>query len=195
MHRLAISLLAAAASYTCGSPVPSRDTSTGCSKASFSNFAWTVETFDFHASYVFTTPAHQNSYGFVDFNLTNPALPDLLASCTAQSSQLSEFFYGNLPYNCTFNGELGEPGPAPAKFTFSRSTGELDINQTWTCDDDDPQYPTTFSASGKANLTLDCTDTTWQNANWTLGQIYSDRVIQCAPVTVDVEPYQVSAVA
>lgn len=54
---------------------------------------------------------------------------------------------------------------------------------------------TRFSAAGRANLTLDCTDTTWQNPNWTLGQIYSDREVKCAPVTVGVKPYQMSAVA
>lgn len=140
MHRFAIIILAFASSVL-GSPVSSRDTSTGCSKTSFSGFAWTIESFDFHASYIFTTPAHQNSWGYVDFNLTNPAIPDLLVSCSAQSDQLYDFFYGNLAYNCTVNGELAEPGPAPAKFKYNKSSGEVDINQTWTCDDVDPQYP------------------------------------------------------
>jgi hypothetical protein len=45
------------------------------------------------------------------------------------------------------------------------------------------------------NLTLDCTDSTYQNSNWTLGQIYSDREINCDPVTVPVRPYEMRAVA
>lgn len=44
-------------------------------------------------------------------------------------------------------------------------------------------------------MTLDCTDTTWHNANWTMGQIYSDRTIKCEKVTVDIQPDQISAVA
>jgi len=167
----------------------------GCSDTSFGDFEWTVEDFDYHASYIFTTPAHQNSWGYVNFNLSNPAVPDLLASCSAASNQLSDFFYGTFEYNCTLNGELGNPGPAPARFTFSRPSGELALEQSWRCDDNDPKYPTTFSASGQANLTLDCTDTTWQNANWTLGQFYSTRNVNCALVTVDVTPSKISAVA
>ncbi|KUI73772.1 hypothetical protein VM1G_09169 [Cytospora mali] len=194
MYQSTIFLLAVA-SYVRGNPVPSCDTPAGCSETSFGDFQWTVESFKFKASYIFSTPAHQNSWGFVDFNLSNPAVPDVQASCSAQSDQLSDFFYGNFAYNCTFNGDLDEPEPAPAKFTFSRPSGELTINQTWVCDDEDPKYPTTFAASGQVNLTLDCTDTTWENSNWTIGQIYSDREIDCMPVTVDVEPYLITAVA
>src|SRR5687767_900631 len=36
--------------------------------------SWKVENFDYHASYIFTTPAHQNSWGYVNFTLSNPAL-------------------------------------------------------------------------------------------------------------------------
>lgn len=31
------------------------------------------------------------------------------------------------------------------------------------------------------------------NPNWTIGNIYSDREIKCAPVTVDLTPYQKAA--
>lgn len=140
MYQSTISVLTIA-SYALGSPITSRGTSTGCSNTSFGGFEWTVDSFVYHASYIFTTPAHQNSWGYVDFNLTNPAVPDLLATCSARSDQLSDFFYGTFAYTCTLNGELGEPGPAPAKFTYSRPSGELEINQTWTCEDADPQYP------------------------------------------------------
>lgn len=135
MHRSTI--LLAVASMVGASPITPRDT-TGCSQTSFKNFEWTVESFVFKASYIFTTPAHQNSWGYADFNLSNAAVPDVLATCSGRSDQLSDFFYGNLPYDCTFEGETG---PAPAKFTYNRASGELDINQTWTCDDVDPKYP------------------------------------------------------
>lgn len=137
MHRFTVFLLTIAP-FVWGSPTASRNTSAGCSKTSFGNLKWTVEKFDFRASYIFTTPAHQNSWGYANFNLSNNALPDVLATCSAQSDQLSDFFYGDLPYTCTIDGE---PGPAPARFTFSRPSGELDINQTWTCDDVDPNDP------------------------------------------------------
>ncbi|KAK7747882.1 hypothetical protein SLS53_001134 [Cytospora paraplurivora] len=191
MHRSTISLLAIASSVL-GSPLQYRNSSSTCSEDSLGGFEWTVESFAFTASYIFTTPAHQNSWGFANFNLSNPAVPDVLATCSAQSNQLSDFFYGNQVFHCTVDDK---EGPAPATFTYNKASGELAINQTWTCDDVDPKYPTTFSAAGTANLTLDCTDTTWQNGNWSLGQIYSDRSIDCTPVTVDVEPYEISAVA
>ena len=40
--------------------------------------------------------------------------------------------------------------------------------------------------AGSTNLTLACTDTTATNSNWTIGQIYSQRDVRCAPVTVTI---------
>jgi hypothetical protein len=195
-----------------------RDANQGCSKASFGNFSWTIENFDYHASYVFTTPAHQNSWGYVNFNLSNPALP-YKATCSGASSQLSEFFYGDFWYSCSVpDGSLGASG---ATFAFNRAAGELDFNQTWVCSDEDPKYPyvsnlvpairatcwrtgightdcatrATFRGYAAANLTLDCSDTTWTNPNWTMGQIYSDRTVECEAVTLPVKPYMMTAVA
>lgn len=54
---------------------------------------------------------------------------------------------------------------------------------------------TRFNAYGRTTLSLECTDTTWQNPNWTIGEIYSDREVKCAQVTVDVAPYRMTAVA
>ncbi|KAI1085450.1 hypothetical protein F5B20DRAFT_518413 [Whalleya microplaca] len=168
-----------------------RDANPGCFDASFGNFSWSVENFDYHASYIFTTPAHQNSWGYVNFNLTNPAL-EYQAVCSASSNQLSDFFYGTMAYNCT------EPDgtSAETKFDFSRPSGVLNVNQTWDCSDKDPQYPVTVWAYGTANLTLDCTDETWTNPNWTTpGTIYSSRTVQCKPVTLPLKPYEMRSVA
>ncbi|KAI0887614.1 uncharacterized protein GGS22DRAFT_157609 [Annulohypoxylon maeteangense] len=167
-----------------------RDSNPGCQAASFGNFAWQVENFDYHASYIFTTPAHQNSWGYVNFNLTNPAL-EYKAVCSATSNQLSDFFYGTMAYNCT----VPDGSTTKTTFDFSRPSGALNVNQTWTCSDEDPQYPTTIHAYGAANLTLACTDETHINPNWTLGQIYSDREVKCTPVTIPLKPYQMTAVA
>lgn len=141
MYRLSATLLALAPCVL-GTPVSltERDySSPTCSNDSTHNFQWLVQGFDFHASYIFSTPAHQNSWGYVNFNLSNPAVPDVLLSCSAQSDQLQDFFYGTQWYKCTTNGT--SYGPAPASFAFNRPTGELDINQTWTCRDRDPKWP------------------------------------------------------
>ena len=113
-----------------------RDSNPGCQASSFGNFAWQVENFDYHASYIFTTPAHQNSWGYVNFNLTNPAL-EYKAVCSATSNQLSDFFYGTMAYNCT----VPDGSTTKTTFDFSRPSGVLNVNQTWTCSDEDPQYP------------------------------------------------------
>ncbi|KAH9886144.1 hypothetical protein F4778DRAFT_759142 [Xylariomycetidae sp. FL2044] len=173
-----------------------RDDNPGCQAAGFGgDFAWTVKDFDYHASYIFTTPAHQNSWGYVSFNLSNPALA-YEAQCSAASSQLSDFFYGNFPYTCTVpDADAGGSTTTETTFDFSRPSGVLDVNQTWVCSDADPQYPTTFHAYGTANLTLSCTVETVNNPDWQIGEIYSSRTVTCDLVTVPVKPYQITAVA
>ncbi|KAF2502308.1 hypothetical protein BU16DRAFT_521056 [Lophium mytilinum] len=151
------------------------------------NPEWTVHGLDYHASYIFTTPAHQNSWGYVNFNLTNTAV-DYTVACSGDSDQLSDFFYGNMWYTC----QTAE-GTPPAYFRYDRPTGRVDLNQTWVCPD--PQYPTTYGAYGNATKELTCTDTTWQNPNWTMGQIYSSRTVECNLVDLVVEPSQIWAVA
>ncbi|KAI1306662.1 hypothetical protein F5Y03DRAFT_354117 [Xylaria venustula] len=178
--------LAAAAPYG----LDSRDSPAGCTAASFGDFAWTIEDFTYHAGYVFSTPAHQISSGTVAFNLTNPAFPEIV-SCTAYSTWLEDFFYGNINYNCA----VPEGSSARTSFSFSRPSGELNINQTWTCDDEDPQYPITFTDYGTVNLTLVCNETDYQNPDWQQGEIYSDRDISCAPVTLPLTPHDKTAVA
>lgn len=208
--------------------VEQRDANPGCTEASFGNFSWMVDDFDYHASYIFTTPAHQNSWGYANFNLSNPALP-YKAACSATSSQLNDFFYGDFWYECSIPD--GSPAGTGATFAFNRASGQLDFNQTWRCSDEDAQYPyvyscpafvrprqavslclplsasvlgclvltkntrTTFRGYATVNLTLECNDTTWTNPNWTMGQIYSDREVKCAPVTLPVKPYTITAVA
>ena len=58
-----------------------------------------------------------------------------------------------------------------------------------------PENRTTFHGYGAVNLTLTCTDKTVQNSNWTAGQIYSDREVECQAVDTAVKPYQINAVA
>ncbi|RWA06260.1 hypothetical protein EKO27_g8839 [Xylaria grammica] len=179
--------LAAAAPYG----LSQRNSTPGCTSISFGDFAWTIEDFVYHASYVFSTPAHQIASGDVAFNLTHPAFPEEKVSCTAYSTWLTDFFYGNINYDC----KVPEGSGSETSFSFSRPSGELNINQTWTCDDQDPQYPITFHGYGTVNLTLDCKETNYQNPDWQIGQIYSTRNIDCAPVTLPLTPYSKTAVA
>ncbi|KAH7324951.1 hypothetical protein B0I35DRAFT_476152 [Stachybotrys elegans] len=135
---------------------------------------WTIEDFDFHASYIFTTPSHQNSWGYVNFTLKNEVV-DYVAQCSAASNWLSDFYYGQVIYSCEVPERAGQ-----TTFTFNRPTGEVQVNQTWSCPDQGVYY----MAEGGADLDLDCTEETWENPDWEVGQIYSTRFIACEPVTV-----------
>ncbi|KAJ6443229.1 Carboxylic acid transporter protein [Purpureocillium lavendulum] len=156
-----------------------------CTSKSTKVHEWTVHDFDFHSSEVFTTPAHQNSWGYVNFTLSNPVVA-YRPVCSASSNQLSDFFYGNFVYKCNVPAQ----GDA-ASFTFARPTNELKVNQTWNC----PGEGSRFDARGGVNLNLTCTTSTWQNPNWTPGSIYSTRNVDCKKVTVKVPIKEMSGVA
>lgn len=132
----ALSLLSLAAATpvsprgTEGKSCPAPDPVKKCQK-SLSGLQWTVHGFDYHASYTFTTPAHQNSWGYVNFNISNSIVP-YTASCSASSSQLSDFFYGTQEYTCTLVGS-GAPTGAAVKFKYSRPSGQLDITESVVC--------------------------------------------------------------
>ena len=93
---------------------------------------WTVHGFDYHASYIFSTPAHQNSWGYVNFNLTNNVVP-YTAACSASSNQLTDFFYGSVEYACTLPSSA--PAGSAVAFKFNRPTGQLDIKETIICNE------------------------------------------------------------
>ncbi|KAL6880879.1 hypothetical protein J3F83DRAFT_720175 [Trichoderma novae-zelandiae] len=156
-----------------------------CTSQSSNVTEWTINNFDFHASYVFTTPAHQNSWGYVNFTLANRAVT-YTPVCSAASDQLSDFFYGNFVYSCT-NVEV--PGDR-ATFTFSRGDNQLLVNQTWACAGEGSR----FTALGGVRLDLNCSDTTWQNPSWTPGNIYSQRTVTCGKLTVPAKIEEMSAV-
>ncbi len=54
----------------------------------------------------------------------------------------------------------------------------------------------TFNATGSVRTALSCNTTAWQNANWTMGQIYSSEMVDCAPAnfSADVSTVKVSTV-
>jgi hypothetical protein len=113
-----------------------RNTTKSCMARSPSMTEWQLEDFDFHASYVFSTPSHQNSWGYVSFTAVNP-VHDTRTKCSAQSNRLNDFFYGDVEYACETDGDrnLGV-----AKFTFDRPSGEVTMEQTWYCHDQ-PAFP------------------------------------------------------
>lgn len=137
---------------------------------------WMVRDFDYHASYLFTNPAHQVSTGYVNFTLGNPAL-NYRAQCTAASTQLNDFFYGTWNYNCT-NPE-GNVKTDLATFNFSSPSGVLNVNQTWECED----AMSLFIAQGGIELDLDCETEEWTNPDWQQGEFYSTKYITCAHIT------------
>lgn len=147
---------------------------------------WKVIQFDFHSSYVFTNPSHQNSWGYVNFTLSNPAL-DYKPICTATSNQLSDFFYGTTTYTCH---TPDVPGAGTSTFTFSRPSNELRINQTWRCPDEGAM----FAAEGGVKLDLQCEDKTWQNPEWSTGELFSTRNVDCNFVDVETPIEKLSAV-
>jgi len=171
------------------SPVARRQEEPTCSQESFKVPEWTLTGFDYHASYTFTTPAHQNSWGYISFNVSNPVL-DYEVACSAASNQLSDFFYGDQVYNCS----PPEGQSATTSFTWSYPERALTLNQSWTCNDD-PSYPARFTAWGDAVANLTCEETSWQNSNWTLGQIYSKRNIKCGIITLPTPVKAIAAIA
>uniref|UniRef100_A0A8H7N6K1 AA1-like domain-containing protein n=1 Tax=Bionectria ochroleuca TaxID=29856 RepID=A0A8H7N6K1_BIOOC len=70
-----------------------------CRNASRAILSWNIIDFDFHSSYTFSTPSHQIAGGYVNFTLENAAL-EYRPVCAASSSQLQDFFYGNVVYDC-----------------------------------------------------------------------------------------------
>lgn len=148
---------------------------------------WDVEKFDFHASYIFTTPAHQNSWGYANFTLSNPAV-DYKPVCSARSNQLDDFFYGTQVYTCDVPD--GAPDGGEATFTFSRPSGGLQVNQTWPCVDEGAR----FEAQGGVKLNLTCEETEWENPDWTPGHIYSSRNIDCNHVDAQTPIEKISGV-
>lgn len=154
-------------------PVHDLETRDSCLDHSTKLKLWQVKQFDYHSSVVFSTPAHQNSWGYVNFTLENPAV-DYTPVCAAASNQLSDFFYGTVVYDCTVEG-APLPDVDAATFTFSRPSGELQINQTWACPDADAA----FAAVGGIDLDLNCRDTEWENPDWQQGEIYYTRNVDC----------------
>lgn len=118
------------------SPRQSENRTQSCAARSPTVSEWQLEDFDFHANYIFSTPSHQNSWGYVSFTLVNPVLGSS-ANCSGRSNRLSDFFYGEIEYECdNLEGALN----GGSKFAFDRPSRDVKIEQTWECHDN-PQFP------------------------------------------------------
>ncbi|KAL2265096.1 hypothetical protein VTJ83DRAFT_6196 [Remersonia thermophila] len=147
---------------------------------------WTASPFSYRASYIFTTPAHQNSWGYVDFILTNNVVP-YAAVCSASSNTLSDFFYGTVDYACALPAEA--PSGASVKFRYNRISNQLDIEESLLCTESGKAA--TFRVTGSTTVDLQCTDATTVTEDWKPGLIYSHRAIKCQPIDVTFQPAQV----
>ena len=139
-----------------GPSCPSRPPRDGKCWKDILGLQWTVHGFDFHSTYTFTTPAHQNSWGYVNFNLTNNVVP-YTAVCSAASSQLTDFFFGTVDYNCTLPSNA--PAGAAVKFRFSRPSGQLDISESIICSEKQATYgslPLPAHPDHTANRLMSC---------------------------------------
>ncbi|KAI6357810.1 hypothetical protein MCOR25_007563 [Pyricularia grisea] len=174
-------------------------TAVGCLASSWSPPKWTVSDFVYRGSWTYSTPSHQNAWGSVDFNLATEALAPSVSKCSATSSRLTDFFYGDQTYRCDLpTGAMAGGGTGgEATFEFNRAANWLRVNQTWTCHDAEDGWPVTFSAFGFINLTLDCTQDFYQNPNWTSGsgQPYSDRKVECKSANIVHTPDEMTAIA
>lgn len=52
-----------------------------------------------------------------------------------------------------------------------------------------------YTAKGGSVADLSCEETSWQNLNWTIGEVYSRREIKCDKITLPTPITEISAVA
>ena len=91
-------------------------------------FEWEISNFYLRTSDVFRNPPWRLSYGYLDFNLTNTET-NLTAECSAIEDNPPGFFYFNHRRECYL---VKAPGNQSVSWRYLASTGELEINQTWT---------------------------------------------------------------
>ncbi|KAK0624821.1 hypothetical protein B0T17DRAFT_616987 [Bombardia bombarda] len=141
-----------------------------CYEPSMGEMKWKIEHFNY-SSWIpgneMTEALNGTGSGSVVFYLNNMALDyDML--CRAESNK-PLFDGGKQWYECsdendvvpeipgTNNTDANLKGPHQAWFRFDGGLGLLGVMQTWTCYDHEPNYPVNFNATGRVNLTLECT--------------------------------------
>ncbi|KAM0326715.1 hypothetical protein ACHAQA_006588 [Verticillium albo-atrum] len=125
MHASLLPLLLAPVALA--TPLVQRASNDTCFSRTSTVKAWELTSLDVSASYIFTTPAHQNSWGHVSFTLKNPAL-GTVTKCEGSSSQLNDFFNGDVDYECETPDEVEEVDP---RLTKGSQNVELDCEETF----------------------------------------------------------------
>jgi len=54
-------------------------------------------------------------------------------------------------------------------------------------------YRKSFEAMGTGNVNLECTNTKWQNPNWTSDALYSTEFTECIPQDFTIKPTELMA--
>ncbi|EFX05616.1 hypothetical protein CMQ_3685 [Grosmannia clavigera kw1407] len=186
-----VALLALSAGVLASPSAPAPTHAFTCKDAN-EGFAWSMTLFEYKATEVSTTPAHQNVDGEVSFNISNPALLSLQSSsgCSGSSVQYPDYFYGNIVYECI---DPRIDTNTKTTFTYDAPSGLLSINQTWTCPD--AKDPVSFFAAGSVNLTLTTSKTSYSNPDWKMGQTYASKTaISTGPSLVPITAFHISAV-
>ena len=125
-----------------------------------STSSYSVKNFDYHADYIFSTPSHQNSWGYVTFSIDGLATPAV--QCATAANRIPDFFYGDVSYVCS--------DPAYS-FRFDRPSNTLGL--------------TGPEGTGEVvGLGLQCTETLEENGDWQVGEVYSWRKVGCGFVDV-----------
>jgi hypothetical protein len=155
---------------------------------------FTLKDIIYSSQIIYSTPAHLAvADGHIEFNLTNSAVP-YTTHCSGSSEWLYDFFYGNIVYICDAPTGEGVAEGASANFTFSNPAGAFAVNQTWSepswghYERDGHLSALNFLGIGSGNATMNCKTDYWQNANWTIGQLYSTTTVNCKPADLIITP-------
>lgn len=155
---------------------------------------FTLKDIIYSSQIIYSTPAHLAvADGHIEFNLTNSAVP-YTTHCSGSSEWLYDFFYGNIVYICDARTGEGVAEGTSANFTFSNPAGTFAVNQTWSepsrGHDERDEHLSAFNllGVGSGNATMNCKTDYWQNANWTIGQLYSTTMVNCKPADLIIIP-------
>ncbi|CEJ87234.1 hypothetical protein VHEMI04347 [[Torrubiella] hemipterigena] len=157
-----------------------------CASQAIAMKSWTIHNFNFNASKVFTTPAHQFGDGYVGFNLFNTVTNEE-RRCDGGAGRLDPWFVGDANFQCrTMNG-ANDPNTV---FNFNLASRTVKLNQSFEC----PGSVTQYVAQGGADLSkhVGYTKTEYHNYGWTyppggnIYEAYSEKIEPFdAELTVD----------
>lgn len=133
MHRLLQTIFLSALAVA--APLEATSSALGaCEEDVSHNFSgWNLSDFESSSSYKYTTPAHQNDYGSVGFNVSNLATVAVpyTVPCSGESDLIGDPVSDTIIYSCP----VPNSATGPVSFTYDWNSGMLVLNQTWMCND------------------------------------------------------------